>query len=182
MLFATRHFCGSPTATVRKGASYWGSPAPGAFCISVWLAGWDPEQSTRPCRAPPPPSAQMSPSPSWQHDPLHPKRSSCEMPGEKPLDCRRAPETEGWHPGGCLKKADKASKNGSLSAWVRSLLLSRIVRGLQAAKDEVQWGRNVLRFRLVVNQASIWLSRASCFLPHSTSPSSIPLSAGCRFN
>lgn len=148
MLFGTRHFCRSPTTTVRKGASYWGSPAPGAFCISAWLAGWDPEQSTRPCRAPPPRSAQMSPSPSWQHDPLHPKLSSCEMPEEN-TGLQEGSRNRGMTPRRCLKKVDKASKNGSLPAWVRRLLLSRIVRCLQAAKDEVQWRRNVLRFRLV---------------------------------
>lgn len=80
------------------------SPAPGAFCISAWLAGWDPERSTRPCRAPPPPSAQMSPSPSWQHHPLHPKLSSCEMPEENNWIAGGLPKTEGWHPGGAWKR------------------------------------------------------------------------------
>lgn len=79
-------------------------PVPGVFCISAWPAGWDPSQSTPPCRAPPHLSAQMSPSPSFWHSAPHPTQEGLQTSPES-LDAQ------------VRQRKKKKKKMGKMQGW-----------------------------------------------------------------
>lgn len=93
--------------------NFWTVPVQAVFCISVWLGGWGPSQSTPLCKAPPHLSVQTSPSPSLQQFPLHPRfrPSGCgrHRRGEA-QNCRRPTRKSWW--GGSNVTTQKRQTNG----------------------------------------------------------------------
>lgn len=177
------HLPGTPMAAVKKkGASQRSSPAPGASCISAWLAGWGPAQSTLPCRAPPRLSAQMSPSPSLRRNPPHPKKCfKCLVLWDAQRKCcwwRRAPKQWDEPPQRCFREGEKASNNGS-NIRPREVLSEWIQKSAPDVYSLNTWSTEEICCVPALKAAPISLFRVSCFLPHYTSPNSIPLSAGC---